>query len=286
MAGNIERALELCEESAEASRGLAPNFLFWSQPGSTYGHVLRESGQPEQGLEIELEALGGVEMPRISAYERVIALQQCTEAMVGMGRIEEAQAMADRTEADAARLGSPGARALAAQARAAVLLACGEAAEAARVTADAWEATASRGLRLDAAHLRRLQGHALVALGERDRAIAVLREAEHEFDCFPSVRARDEVRRELRRLGARHEPRGLATGQGSGGLEALTAREREIAELVTDRKTNKEIAAELYLSEKTVESHLRNIFVKLGVTSRVRVAKAIERGRAESSELS
>jgi DNA-binding CsgD family transcriptional regulator len=166
------------------------------------------------------------------------------------------------------------------------LLACGEAAEAARVTADAWEPTASRGLRLDAAHLRRLQGHALVALGERDRAIAVLREAEHEFDCFPSVRARDEVRRELRRLGARLEPRGLATGQGSGGLEALTAREREIAELVTDRKTNKEIAAELYLSEKTVESHLRNIFVKLGVTSRVRVAKAIERERAESSELS
>ena len=286
MAGNIERALELCEESAETARGLAPNFLFWSQPGSTYGHVLREAGHPEQGLEIEMEALGGLEMPRISAYERVIALQQCTEAMVGVGRIEEARAMADRTEADAARLGLPGARALAAQARAAVLLACGDAAEAARVAADAWEPTASRGLRLDAAHLRRLEGRALVALGERDRAIAALREAEQEFDAFPSVRARDEVRRELRRLGARLEPRGLTAGKGSGGLEALTSREREIAELVTDRKTNKEIAAELYLSEKTVESHLRNVFVKLGVSSRVRVARAIERDRQASSELS
>ena len=49
-------------------------------------------------------------------------------------------------------------------------------------------------------------------------------------------------------------------------MGALTERELEIAELVTDRKTNKEIAAELFLSDKTIESHLRNVFVKLGVS--------------------
>ncbi|HET8822830.1 MAG TPA: AAA family ATPase, partial [Thermoleophilaceae bacterium] len=133
MAGNIERALELCEESTESSRGLAPNFLFWSQPGSTYGHVLRESGEAERGLEIEMEALGGPEMPRISAYERVIALQQCTEALVAAGRIDEAEDYAERTAANGERLNLTGALALAAQARAAVLLARGETAEAARV---------------------------------------------------------------------------------------------------------------------------------------------------------
>jgi DNA-binding NarL/FixJ family response regulator len=46
---------------------------------------------------------------------------------------------------------------------------------------------------------------------------------------------------------------------------------------VTARKTNKEVAAELFLSEKTVESHLRNIFAKLGASSRVDVAHAVER---------
>jgi len=47
-----------------------------------------------------------------------------------------------------------------------------------------------------------------------------------------------------------------------------------------DRKTNREIAGELFLSDKTIESHLRNIFVKLGVSSRVDVARAVERDRA------
>jgi DNA-binding NarL/FixJ family response regulator len=49
---------------------------------------------------------------------------------------------------------------------------------------------------------------------------------------------------------------------------------------VTDRRTNREIAAELFLSEKTIESHLRNVFVKLGASSRVEVARTIERSRS------
>ena len=279
MAGNIERALELCERSNESSRGLAPNFLFWSQPGSTYGHVLREAGDPDRGLEIEIEALGGPDMPRISSYERVMALQQLTEALVSVGRIDEAETHAARAEAEAERMGLAGTRALAAQSRAAVLLARGEAREAARVTAEALEPAIARGLRFDAAHLRRLQGRALAELGDRDGAVAALGEAEREFDSFPSLRARDEVRRELRKLGARVEPRG-PVADASEGVASLSSREREIAELVTDRKTNREIAAELFLSEKTVESHLRNVFVKLGVRSRVQVARVIERERA------
>ena len=87
------------------------------------------------------------------------------------------------------------------------------------------------------------------------------------------MRPRDAVRRELRKLGARAEPRGPAAGAVSG-LDALTKREREIAELVTDRMTNKEIAGALFLSEKTVESHIRNLFIKLGVSSRTDVARA------------
>jgi DNA-binding NarL/FixJ family response regulator len=44
-----------------------------------------------------------------------------------------------------------------------------------------------------------------------------------------------------------------------------------------DRKTNTQIAAELYLSKKTVETHLRNIFRKVDVSSRVELARAVER---------
>jgi DNA-binding NarL/FixJ family response regulator len=92
---------------------------------------------------------------------------------------------------------------------------------------------------------------------------------------------RDELRRELLRLGARAEPRGPAA-PGDSGVDALSKRELEIAGLVTDRLTNREIAAALFLSDKTIESHLRNIFHKLGVTSRVEVARAVERERVGS----
>ena len=75
-------------------------------------------------------------------------------------------------------------------------------------------------------------------------------------------------------------PRRRLTG---AGLDELTEREREIAELVCDRHTNRQIAGELFLSEKTIETHLRNIFVKLGVGSRVEVARAVERRRASQA---
>ena len=60
-------------------------------------------------------------------------------------------------------------------------------------------------------------------------------------------------------------------------MAALSGREREIAELVAEGKTNKAIAAELFLSEKTIESHLSRVFSKLGVSSRAAVAGAIAR---------
>ena len=59
-------------------------------------------------------------------------------------------------------------------------------------------------------------------------------------------------------------------------MSALTGRELEIAELIVDRKTNAEIARELFLSKKTVETHIRNMFRKLDANSRVDIARAME----------
>jgi DNA-binding NarL/FixJ family response regulator len=108
-----------------------------------------------------------------------------------------------------------------------------------------------------------------------DEALAELAAAEAELAAIGAERLRGEAAREMRRLGRRVRGRAPAT-PGEGGLGALTAREREIAELVTARKTNREIADELVLSEKTIESHLRNVFAKLGVAKRAELARVVE----------
>ena len=128
-----------------------------------------------------------------------------------------------------------------------------------------------------------LAGRALAEAGERDSAAHQLELAAAAFDSFGSVRYRDQAERELRKLG-RHTHRRARPGTSDGfGIEALTERELQVARLVVDRKTNPEIAAELFLSQKTVETHLRNIFNKLDVADRVALARAVERSDRTAS---
>ena len=80
--------------------------------------------------------------------------------------------------------------------------------------------------------------------------------------------------RELRRLGRASRPR-AARRPGEAG--ELTEREQTIAELVASGRSNKQVAAALFLSEKTIEHHLSRIYAKLGVRSRTELAARIER---------
>jgi DNA-binding NarL/FixJ family response regulator len=150
-------------------------------------------------------------------------------------------------------------------ARAAVLLARGRAEEA--VAAAAARPTAP----LPAARARLVEGRALAAAGRQQAAIGALVEAESAFDRFGATRLRGEAVRELRRLGHRVVRPARDTSRGP-----LTAREHEIASLVAAGRTNREIAEQLVLSTRTIEAHLRNIFAKLGVRSRVELARAVE----------
>ena len=86
----------------------------------------------------------------------------------------------------------------------------------------------------------------------------------------------DAAVRELRRLGTRIPRRTRPHGTGTG-MVALSTREREVAGLVAAGKSNKDIAAVLYLSEKTIESHLARIYNKLDVHSRAALTALIVR---------
>jgi DNA-binding CsgD family transcriptional regulator len=97
------------------------------------------------------------------------------------------------------------------------------------------------------------------------------------------LRYRNEAERELRKLGHSIHRRTRPGKTDGVGLGSLTERELQISRLVVDRKTNSEIAAALFLSPKTIETHLRNVFRKLYVFSRAEVARAVERAERSKS---
>jgi DNA-binding NarL/FixJ family response regulator/tetratricopeptide (TPR) repeat protein len=279
-AGRLDTAIAACEESllvgGRMTGGTMPSA--GGGPGWALAACRLESGHPAAMLET-VRDLGDDNLDWAIPVEKCFNWESIALAELALGQIDAAEAHADRAEREAGSLELHLPAALAARTRAAVLLAAGDAPQAALAAERSVAGASAAGAWLQAAFSRSLHGRALAAADERKEAIAVLREAERELDGFHSVRVRDEVRRELRKLGARAEPRGPAT-PGDSGLSALTKRELEIAGLVTDRMTNREIAAALFLSDKTVESHLRNLFMKLGATSRTEVARTMERERA------
>jgi DNA-binding NarL/FixJ family response regulator len=142
------------------------------------------------------------------------------------------------------------------------------------------------GAVVEAACARTLAGQALAQAGDDARAATELQHAATDFDACGATRYRDEAERELRKQG-HHIHRRTRPGRADGHeLEILTERELEVARLVVGRNTNAEIAAELFLSIKTIEAHMRNLFRKLDVSSRVEVARTVERAdqRQHSSQ--
>jgi DNA-binding NarL/FixJ family response regulator len=129
---------------------------------------------------------------------------------------------------------------------------------------------------LEAALAHTLAGRALAHAGDRDRAGEVLERAAADLQQLGAIRYRDATERELRRIGHRIHRRSQPTAPDGSGIASLTKRELEIARRIVDRQTNRQIAEELFLSPKTVETHIRNIFGKLGADSRVEVARIVE----------
>ena len=100
-------------------------------------------------------------------------------------------------------------------------------------------------------------------------------------DMFVAMSAEgfaERARRELLATGEHVRARQL------GSRAELTPQEEHIARLARDGRTNPEIAAELYISARTVEWHLSKVFTKLGISSRRGLKDALPvRGRAPSS---
>jgi DNA-binding CsgD family transcriptional regulator len=277
--GDVESAKASGEEATAIAAELGDSAIS-SWAGLCLGIALREDGQFQRATETFTSMMGGTAARQMPGGWRAHATMELTRAAVGAGRLDVAEESRQHANEAAEETGLPMARAWADRAEAEVLLARGEHEAAADLALGAAEGAGRLSARIDRAVSRELAGRALVAAGDEERAVEQFTLAAAEFDECGAPRHRDRVEQELGRLG--HRPSRRSRGATDvRGLESLTGREKEVAQLLVKRLTNAEIAAELFLSEKTVESHLRNVFRKLDVGSRVEVARLIEEAEAQ-----
>jgi DNA-binding CsgD family transcriptional regulator len=186
---------------------------------------------------------------RLAAYDRL-------EAAVRAGRTDFAQSCVDDLDRFAAAVGSPRSRAVVAHGRA--LLATSDVAEA--LFREALSHDAGRPFETARTHL---------AFGEflrRDRrrvdAREQLRTALTIFEDVGAAPWAGRARQELRASGETARKRDEST------VIDLTPQERQVARHVAEGLSNRDVAAQLFLSPRTIDFHLRNVFAKTGISSR------------------
>ena len=273
-AGDLATARSAADEAYELTRDAGENFVS-AYPGLGLASALHAGGESARAIEILLDAAGGEELRLIPGGWRAGVHEFLVNCHLELGQREDAARAAGYAASRAQAVGLPMASAWAARAAAAVALDTGEVDTATTEAVRAIEISSEAGCAIEEGVSRTLAARAFAAAGNNEQAVAELEQAVDVLEDCGALRHRDEATLELRKLGHRVH-RQSRVGRGEG-VDSLSERELEVARLVVDRKTNAEIAGELFLSVKTIESHMRNLFRKLDVSSRVEVARAIER---------
>jgi DNA-binding NarL/FixJ family response regulator len=235
------------------------------QAEEAYRQANQVGREPQPGLALLRLAQGQVDAANAAirrlldeaqdpvARSRVLA--PYVEIVLACDDVGAARAAADELSSIAADRKAPYLRALSAHATGSVLLAESNSRAALAALRQAWAGWRELDVLHEAARVRVLIGLACRSLGDEDGA-------EMELDAARSVFQQLGAAPDLARV---EELSRMTARKAAGGL---TAREAEVLRLVAAGKTNRQIAAELVISEKTVATHVSNIFTKLGLSSR------------------
>jgi DNA-binding CsgD family transcriptional regulator len=228
-----------------------------------YREASRLGREPQPGLAL-LRLAQGRDDDAAAAIKRALAetgdqlaraalLPAAVEIMLATHDLDGARAAVEELESLAERVRGELLTATLARARGAVELAGGDAREALVELRRAFRLWHELGAPYESARTRVLVGVACRALGDEDSAKLELEAAR---DVFTTLGAAPDV--------ARVD----SLAEDGRTTHGLTRRELEVLRLLAAGKSNKEIAAELVLSERTVERHVSNVFTKLRVSSR------------------
>ena len=185
---------------------------------------------------------------------RAHMLPAAVEVMIAASDVAAARAAANELSALAADLTAPPLDAASAYANGAVTLAEGDARSALGLLRRAWKAWRQLDAPYELARTRVLLGLVCHELGDEDGAVSELDSARQTFQLLGAKPDLDKLER--------------LSGQSLPVAGGLTAREVQVLALVVEGRTNRQIAAQLVISEHTVRRHLQNVFGKLDVSSR------------------
>ncbi|WP_240508830.1 LuxR family transcriptional regulator, partial [Streptomyces ossamyceticus] len=278
--GDVERAQALAREAAEHAEQDG-DLMYLSRALGALGHAQLVSGDAAGTVQSlrrvrELEEGLGVTDPARGRWQADLA-----EALVRVGEIAEAQDVIDVTRQRALRLGRESILAALDRAEALVRAARGEHDAAVRQLTSAQGRLAKLGCGLEEARA----AYALACLRAMPQALGVAPRPGVALVTGPA--AYDEASRLFRRCRALPwlrqveqlsaapvpVPQPAIAPSALDALAGLAATERQVAELVMEGATNREIAGKLYISVKTVEATLTRVYRKLGIRSRVDIVR-------------
>jgi DNA-binding CsgD family transcriptional regulator len=188
-------------------------------------------------------------------WARANVLTAAVEILIPARDVATARTAADELTAMAASVATPFVQAIAAQARGSMRLAESEPRDALAELRAAWMAWQDLDMPLEAARARVKMGLACRALGDEEAAALEFAAARHVFlrlDAAPDMAQVDS----------------LLTSSASPTGPRLTSRELQVIRLLASGRTNRAIARQLTISERTVDRHVSNILTKLNLPSR------------------
>ncbi|WP_152628152.1 helix-turn-helix transcriptional regulator [Streptacidiphilus neutrinimicus] len=238
-----------------------------------HAELVLHNGDPVQARWLLLDAAGGEDLPRLTVWRKPRWCDTLAEAAQATGDPASVERWAGLAERCLAELPSAGRQGFALRARMRAHAARGAVDAALRSAREAMAAFTGSGERIELC--RTLLAASALSLGA-GRTTGVsdwLDRAAYLADRCSSARLANDVARQRARLSAATAAAPARTSVRS--TVQLTAREREIAELVSTGLTNSQIAQRLFLSVRTVETHLGQVYRKLGIANRASLTRTM-----------
>jgi DNA-binding CsgD family transcriptional regulator len=269
-------ALADARRATELFTGSAVN-SWWARTALMLrGHAELANGDPAACVELVLRA-GGPDLTLLGAPLMPEFAEILVGALIKLGDLPRAARFAALARTVADRLDLAGQSAHAARAQGLIHAANGDHEAALAYFEQAGAGFAVAGRTVDQTRSLTFAARSLAQLGRRDEAVAALGRASAQAEADGARWVHEEAERVRESLTGGAKPRRAEPLPPATALAALTNREREVAVLAGDGRSNRQIATRLRLSERTVEAHLASVYRKVGATSRVALATLLAR---------